>query len=226
MSLSLNSCRCCDCASVNTSKVSFKKQTLPTVDKVDTFEKANNDFFTPNSDSFEGVIFTPLFDASQAEDLYKALFEFVQSKDKEVLDDEVDFSKFSDLNSLLDYFKEQLKNKKPSFKQNTTIFNYNGKPFVSIVYKTVYDGLKAKYKPNLAFHSPNNPNEQVLFGLDNKDDLIVERPFDDISFYSNGARKRVHSLSDCGDYYITSYYNKDGSKPFLKNLLFKFLIHN
>ena len=70
----------------------------------------------------------------------------------------------------------------------------------------------------VVFHDFNDSTKTIEFGMDKDGDFLLERPYDLLTFWDNGNQKMVKNFS--GDYRSsnTTYYNRDGSESFWKNL--------
>ena len=201
---------------INSKKLQ-KEEKICGVSQPDIFLKSNDNTKTENKFNFEDLIWESLDHAEVCELIYEKLVNNALSDEHEIVNNEVNLKSLGDLKSLLNYFEKlDIPTKTPDI----PIVMSNKKPLVSLVF--VNRGCLFDEKvPMLAFHNPKCSVEKIAFGFDKNGELFIERPFDSASFWDNGNLKKIYQLNDY-EYAYATYYNKDGTKSFWKNLLFKY----
>lgn len=193
------------------------KNSIAITPSVCSFVESSDVVSLSNKFNYEDLIWEPLDNVEDCENLYKQLYEFVCSKQNALTINDINISKLDSLDKLLDY----LKNLK--IKNNGTdipIITDGKTTYVSLSFQ---DGpyCIGNSRPMLSFHNPKYSVEKISFGFDRNGDLMVDRPFDTFTFWDNGNLKKFYGYGD-NEYASNTFYNKDGSKAFWKNLLFKF----
>lgn len=201
---------------INSKKLQ-KEEKICVMSQPDVFVKSNDNTKSEYKFNFEDLIWEPLYNAEDCKLIYEKLVNNAISDEHEIVNNEINLKDLGDLTSLLNYLgKLDIPTKTPDI----PIIMSNKKPLVSLIF--VNSGVWFDKKvPMLAFHNPKCNFEKIAFGVDKNGELFIDRPFDSASFWDNGNLKKIYQLNDY-EYAYATYYNKDGTKSFWKNLFFKY----